>query len=219
MNPAFESRLKQLNNDYEKLITRKNEKIEPGNGIFYRYKYPILTGEHAPVFWKYDLNPNTNPFLMERFGVHAAFNAGAIKLNGKYLLVARVEGNDRKSFFAVAESPNGVDNFRFWDYPLTMPETKDPDTNVYDMRLTQHDDGWIYGIFGRGFVLSIGCSWDCTYQRPENMGTFTGFENKESTAKCCFASGICRWQICFVHTSAGWFYRCRFRRRNWLGFN
>ena len=147
MHPAFDSRLKKLTDDYEKLITRKNEKIEPGNGIFYRYKYPILTGAHAPLFWKYDLNPNTNPFLMERFGVHAAFNAGAMKFNGKYILVARVEGNDRKSFFAIAESPNGVDNFRFWEYPLTMPETNEPDTNVYDMRLTQHADGWIYGIF------------------------------------------------------------------------
>jgi 4-O-beta-D-mannosyl-D-glucose phosphorylase len=147
MNPSFESRLKKLNEDYEKLITLKNEKIEPGNGIFYRYKNPILTGAHAPLFWKYDLNPNTNPFLMERFGIHAAFNAGAMKFNGKYILVARVEGNDRKSFFAIAESPNGVDNFRFWEYPLTMPETNEPDTNVYDMRLTLHEDGWIYGIF------------------------------------------------------------------------
>jgi 4-O-beta-D-mannosyl-D-glucose phosphorylase len=147
MNSEFESRLKKLTDDYEKLITRKNEKVEPGNGIFSRYKNPILTGEHAPVFWKYDLNPASNPYLMERFGIHAAFNAGAMKFNGKYILAVRVEGNDRKSFFAIAESPNGVDNFRFWDYPITMPETSEPDTNVYDMRLTKHDDGWIYGIF------------------------------------------------------------------------
>src|SRR5665811_997603 len=112
-----------------------------------RYKYPVLTGEHAPLFWKYDLNQETNLHLMERFGIHAAFNAGAMKYNGKYILAVRVEGNDRKSFFAIAESPNGVDNFRFWDYPVTMPETETPDTNVYDMRLTRHEDGWIYGIF------------------------------------------------------------------------
>jgi 4-O-beta-D-mannosyl-D-glucose phosphorylase len=147
MNSEFDSRFKKLTDDYEKLITRKNEKVEPGNGIFSRYKNPILTGEHAPVFWKYDLNPATNPYLMERFGIHAAFNAGAMKFNGKYILAVRVEGNDRKSFFAIAESPNGIDNFRFWDYPITMPETREPDTNVYDMRLTKHDDGWIYGIF------------------------------------------------------------------------
>ena len=147
MKTDFKSRLKFLTVQSEKLLTRKNERIEPGNGIFHRYKYPVLTGEHAPLFWKYDLDPETNPYLMERFGIHAAFNAGAMKFDGKYILAVRVEGNDRKSFFAIAESPNGVDNFRFWDYPITMPETDDPDTNVYDMRLTKHEDGWIYGIF------------------------------------------------------------------------
>jgi 4-O-beta-D-mannosyl-D-glucose phosphorylase len=147
MNTNFNSRLKTLIRDYEKLVTLKNERIEPGNGVYWRYKNPILTGAHAPVFWKYDLNPETNPYLMERFGINAAFNAGAMKFNGKYILMVRVEGNDRKSFFAVAESPNGIDNFRFWDYPVTMPETENPDTNVYDMRLTKHEDGWIYGLF------------------------------------------------------------------------
>jgi 4-O-beta-D-mannosyl-D-glucose phosphorylase len=147
MNNEFAARLKVLTSEQEKLITRKNEKVEPGNGIFSRYKYPALTGEHAPLFWKYDLNPQTNPYLMERIGTHAAFNAGAIKFNGKYIMAVRTEGNDRKSFFAIAESPNGIDNFRFWDYPVTMPETSDPDINVYDMRLTQHEDGWIYGVF------------------------------------------------------------------------
>ena len=147
MSLDFEARLKSITVDYEKLVSRKNEKIEPGNGIFYRYKYPILTGAHAPLFWRYDLNPATNPHLMERIGIACAFNAGAMKFNGKYILVARVEGYDRKSFFAIAESPNGVDNFRFWDYPLTMTETNEPDTNVYDMRLTRHEDGWIYGVF------------------------------------------------------------------------
>ena len=147
MTQDFNKRLELLTSNHEKLISRKNERIEPGNGIFYRYKYPILTGDHAPLTWRYDMNPDTNPYLMERIGVNAAFNAGAMKFNGKYILVARVEGYDRKSFFAVAESDNGIDNFRFWDYPITMPETADPDINVYDMRLTQHQDGWIYGVF------------------------------------------------------------------------
>jgi len=143
----FKLRLAQLADAHEELITRRNKKIEPGNGIFCRYENPVLTGAHTPLTWRYDLNPATNPHLMERFGINAAFNAGAMKHNGKYLLVARVEGNDRKSFFAIAESPNGIDNFRFWDNPITMPETADPDINVYDMRLTKHEDGWIYGVF------------------------------------------------------------------------
>ncbi len=147
MEDDFKSRLRILTGEHRKLLERKNERIEPGNGIFHRYKFPVLTGDHAPVFWRYDLNPETNPHLMERFGIHAAFNAGAMKFNGKYILAVRVEGNDRKSFFAIAESPNGIDNFRFRDYPVTMPETDNPDTNVYDMRLTKHEDGWIYGIF------------------------------------------------------------------------
>ena len=138
MNTDFKERLKQLEEDYQKLITKKNRKVLPGNGIFERYENPVLTGDHAPIFWKYDLNPDANPFLMERFGIHAAFNAGAMKFNGKYLLMARVEGNDRKSFFAVAESPNGIDNFKFWDYPVKLPQVKNPETNVYDMRLTAH---------------------------------------------------------------------------------
>ncbi len=147
MKADFSSRLKVLTEEHKKLLDRKNERVEPGNGIYHRYKYPVLTGEHAPLFWRYDLDPETNPYLMERIGIHAAFNAGAMKFNGKYILAVRVEGNDRKSFFAIAESPNGVDNFRFWDHPITMPETDIPDTNVYDMRLTRHADGWIYGIF------------------------------------------------------------------------
>ena len=147
MKTDFKSRLRILNEDHKNLIERPNERIEPGNGIFWRYKYPILTGEHAPLFWRYDLNPSTNPDLMERFGIHAAFNAGAMKFEGKYVLAVRVEGNDRKSFFAIAESSTGIDKFHFWDYPITMPETEIPDTNVYDMRLTRHEDGWIYGVF------------------------------------------------------------------------
>lgn len=147
MKTDFKSRLNILTEEHQKLLNRKNERIEPGNGILHRYKYPVLTGDHAPLFWRYDLNPETNPHLMERFGINATFNAGAMKYDGKYILAVRVEGNDRKSFFAIAESPNGIDNFRFRDYPITMPETDNPDTNVYDMRLTRHEDGWIYGIF------------------------------------------------------------------------
>ncbi len=140
-------RLKELQKQHKKLITRENTKIKPGNGIFFRYKYPVLTAAHSPLFWRYDLDPRTNPFLMERLGVNAAFNSGAIELNGKIHLIVRVEGADRKSFFAVAESENGIDNFRFWDYPINLPETEDPDINVYDMRVTKHEDGWIYGLF------------------------------------------------------------------------
>jgi len=143
----FRLHLSKLTEEHEALLNRRNKKIEPGNGIFDRYAYPILTGAHAPLAWRYDLNPSSNPFLMERFGINASFNAGAMKFKGKYILAVRVEGYDRKSFFAIAESPNGIDNFRFRDYPLTMPETDDPDTNVYDMRLTHHEDGWIYGVF------------------------------------------------------------------------
>ncbi|MCG8373964.1 MAG: glycosidase [Balneolales bacterium] len=147
MSNFFEHRKQQLHQEYKKLVSQKNVPEELGNGIYKRYKNPVLTAEHAPLTWKYDLNPETNPFLMERFGINAAFNSGAIKLNGKYLLVARVEGNDRKSFFAVAESESPTEGFRFWEYPVLMPETDIPDTNVYDMRLIQHEDGWIYGIF------------------------------------------------------------------------
>jgi 4-O-beta-D-mannosyl-D-glucose phosphorylase len=142
----FEKRVTQLFSDYNKLINRTNKPLKRGNGIFIRYKYPILTAEHTPVFWRYDLNPKTNPYLMTRLGINSVFNSGAIMFKGKYTLVARVEGWDRKSFFAVAQSPNGIDHWEFWDYPVTLPETKEPDTNVYDMRLTQHEDGWILRI-------------------------------------------------------------------------
>ena len=147
MNIEFRKKVDQLFANHEILLTRKNEKLETGNGIFDRYKYPILTAAHTPVIWRYDLDEQTNPYLMERIGMNATMNSGAMKWNGKYILVVRVEGVDRKSFFAIAESPNGVDNFRFWDFPVTIPETEIPDTNVYDMRLTAHEDGWIYGIF------------------------------------------------------------------------
>lgn len=140
-------RIAELFKKHEAFLERSNEPLPEGNGIFTRYKYPIVTAAHAPVFWRYDLDPETNPHLMERQGINAAFNAGAIEFNGKICLVVRTEGYDRKSFFAVAESENGIDGFRFWDHPITLPETEEPDTNVYDMRLTKHEDGWIYGLF------------------------------------------------------------------------
>jgi len=143
----FIKALNHLRAHHEELLSKKNEKLPFGNGIYDRYTNPVLTGEHAPIEWRYDFNPETNPYLMERIGVNATLNAGAMKWNGKYILVVRVEGNDRKSFFAIAESENGVDNFRFWEEPVTLPETDEPDTNVYDMRLTAHEDGWIYGVF------------------------------------------------------------------------
>lgn len=147
MSNIFQSRLQKAKAEHKALMTKSNEELYSTNGIYSRYKNPVITRDHVPLHWRFDLNEATNPNFMERIGFNAAFNAGAIKLNGKYILVVRVEGNDRKSFFAVAESPNGVDHFRFWDTPITLPQNEEPDTNVYDMRLTQHDDGWIYGVF------------------------------------------------------------------------
>lgn len=132
---------------YNRLVNRKNVKSDIYNGIYDRYEYPVLTREHIPLFWKYDLNPETNPYFMERLGVNAVMNSGAIELDGKFYLIARIEGNDRKSFFGVAESDNGIDGFKFWDYPILLPDTCPEETNVYDMRLTRHEDGYIYGVF------------------------------------------------------------------------
>jgi 4-O-beta-D-mannosyl-D-glucose phosphorylase len=142
----YRERLREMAAEQELLISRRNTPGET-NGVWTRYEHPILTASHTPLHWRYDLNPSTNPHLLERIGINGTFNAGAIKLNGRYLLVVRVEGVDRKSFFAIAESPDGINHFRFRDLPVTMPETTVPDTNVYDMRLTAHEDGWIYGVF------------------------------------------------------------------------
>lgn len=139
--------IKKLFEDHEALLNRENRPTGMTNGWFQRYKFPVLTAAHTPIHWRYDLNKEKNSFLMERIGINAVMNSGAIKWNDKYLIVARVEGVDRKSFFAIAESPTGIDRFRFWDYPITMPENENPATNLYDMRLTAHEDGWIYGIF------------------------------------------------------------------------
>ena len=131
----------------ERLLSRKNEPSDFYNGVYTRYEYPVLTRQHIPLTWRYDLDIKSNPNFQERLGINAVLNSGAIKLNGKYYLVARIEGNDRKSFFGVAESDNGIDNFRFWDYPILLDDTCKEETNVYDMRLTLHEDGWIYGVF------------------------------------------------------------------------
>lgn len=157
MKTEFFNSLAFLEKEHERLLKQPNERSGQRNGIYHRYKNPILTAAHTPLFWRYDLNAETNPHLMERLSINAVFNAGAIRFNNKYIVVARVEGADRKSFFAVAESPNGIDNFRFWDYPVVMPETSVPDTNIYDIRLVQHEDGWIYGLF-------------CTERRDPNAG-------------------------------------------------
>lgn len=144
----FQERKNKLEKEHQQLIETKNEpQAVAGNGIFERYTYPVVTAAHTPLQWRFDFNEQTNPFLQERISINATFNAGAIKFNGKYILCVRVEGADRKSFFAIAESPNGVDNFKFWEKPCVIPQTEEPDTNVYDMRLVQHEDGWIYGIF------------------------------------------------------------------------
>jgi len=144
---SFQADRERLFAEHGALIRRRNEPLQDSNGWFLRYRYPVLTAAHTPLFWRYDLDRATNPFLMERMGINAVFNVGAMEWNGNVVLMARVEGVDRKSFFAVAESANGIDGFRFWDYPVAMPETAEPETNVYDMRLTAHEDGWIYGLF------------------------------------------------------------------------
>ena len=143
---GFEERAALLRHEHEELLGKTNLPAY-SNGVYERYANPVLTAAHAPLEWRYDFCRETNPYLMERIGIHATFNSGAIKWNGKYVLVVRVEADDRKSFFAVAESSNGVDNFRFRPRPITVPEWGEPATNVYDMRLTQHEDGWIYGLF------------------------------------------------------------------------
>ena len=147
MSTEYQAKIAALRERHEQLLRKPNIPEEFGNGIYTRYKNPILTAEHTPLEWRYDFSEHDNPYLMQRIMMNATLNSGAIKWQGRYLLVVRVEGADRKSFFAVAESPNGIDNFRFWEEPITMPEDVIPATNIYDMRLTAHEDGWIYGLF------------------------------------------------------------------------
>lgn len=171
MNMTFNEKVAALRAHHEELLTRANVKKEWGNGIYDKYAYPILTAEHTPLEWRYDFNEKDNPYLMQRIMMNATLNAGAMKWQGKYIVVVRVEGADRKSFFAVAESPNGIDNFRFWEEPVTLPEDVVPATNVYDMRLTAHEDGWIYGLF-------------CAERHDDSMPN----DLSAATATC----GICR---------------------------
>jgi 4-O-beta-D-mannosyl-D-glucose phosphorylase len=175
----YKKKVKELLRQHENLISRKNTKAKSGNGVYDRYANPVLTAEHTPLFWRYDFDYKSNPHLMERIGVNATFNAGAIEYGGKFLVLARVEGADRKSFLAVAESPNGVDNFRFWEYPILMPETADPDTNVYDIRVVRHEDGWIYGLFCTERKDPKAPSWDtstavaqCGIARTKDLKTW-----------------------------------------------
>jgi len=143
----FDNKIRELFTEHYRFINKKNQALKSDNNIYHRYKYPILTREHAPIFWRYDLDYARNPNLLQRLGVNTTFNAGAIAANGKFYLIARVEGFDVKSFFAVAESPDGINNFKFWDHPIVMPVTDDPEMNVYDLRVVKHEDGWIYGTF------------------------------------------------------------------------
>ena len=164
-------KVKQLLDDHDSFLSVPNKPEKDTNGVYQRYQNPVLTAAHTPVFWRYDLNPETNPFMMERLGMNATLNAGAIEFEGKICLMVRAEGDDRKSFFAVAESDNGLDNFRFWDHPVTLPETEVPDTNVYDMRLVRHEDGWIYGLF-------------CAERRDNNA---PAYDQSAADAKCGIA--------------------------------
>ena len=199
-NNIFEENCAKVTKRYEEIVSRKNVKSDFYNGIYDRYEYPVLTRDHIPPFWKYDMNPQTNPFFMERLGVNAVFNAGAIELNGKFYLVARIEGNDRKSFFGVAESDNGIDGFRFWDYPILLEDICPEETNVYDMRLTKHEDGYIYGVFcseskdtsvndlsaavaAAGIVRTKDLK---TWERLDNLKTL----NSPQQRNCCAASGV-----------------------------
>lgn len=147
IDQEFQKKIDLLRADFEVLLSRKNVKLKSEHNLYNRYQFPIITPAHIPLEWRFDFNPDKNPHLLQRLGVNATFNSGAIKMGNKYILAVRVEGWDRKSFFAIAESPNGIDNFKFWEYPISIPQTSIPDVNVYDMRLTKHEDGWIYGVF------------------------------------------------------------------------
>jgi 4-O-beta-D-mannosyl-D-glucose phosphorylase len=171
VSKIFEERYDQLKNEHQKIVSKINTPEKIGNGIYKKYQNPVVTRHHVPLEWRYDLNPKTNPYLMERLGINAVFNPGAIKIGDSYILMCRVEGTDRKSFFGVAESKWGTEGFEFWDEPVEMPETDEPDVNVYDMRLTNHEDGWIYGLF-------------CTERKDPNAGPF---DTSSAIAQCGIA--------------------------------
>ncbi len=176
----FEKQLKKLIKEHKDYINLSNSPLPDYNGLYTRYKNPVLTGDHAPILWRFDLDPASNPLLLQRIGVNSAFNCGAIEMDGKILLVARIEGYDRKSFFAVAESDNGIEKFKFWDYPVKMPPADDQETNVYDIRLTKHEDGWIYGLF---------CAERKNPEAPAN-------DTSSAIAKCGIArtKGLVNWE-------------------------
>ena len=215
----FAKKLKQLQQTHAQLIRRKNRPQKNGNGIFDRYEHPVLTAEHTPLTWRYDFDHASNPHLMTRLGVNCVFNVGAMEWNGSIVLMARVEGWDRKSFFAVAESRNGVDNFQFWDYPVRMPELEDKETNLYDMRLVRHEDGWIYGLFcaerhddskPNDLVRGHRALRHRAHEGSGEMGTAAGFENaRAASAQLRAASGICERQICLLHAADERFCRDR----------
>ena len=188
----------ELNARYEALIARSNTVDESRyNGIFERWIHPVLTREHVPPFWMYDPDPATNPYLMQRLGINAVFNSGALLLDGKYTLVARVEGADRKSFFAVAQSDSGTEGFRFWDEPVILPDTCPEETNVYDMRLTQHEDGWIYGVF-------------CSERKDPSQADLSAAIAAAGivrTKDLRTWERICEQEICILYPPDGWVHR------------
>ena len=189
-------------------LARKNKKTDFYNGIYDRWENPVLTRESIPLSWRFDLNPETNPHFMERLGVNAVFNSGAIKLNGKYYLVARIEGNDRKSFFGVAESDSPVEGFHFWEKPILLPDTCPEETNVYDMRLTQHEDGWIYGVFCSeskdNSVNDLSAAVAAAgIVRTKDLKTWERHQAQPPAAQCGSAAGVCQRQVRLLHPPHG----------------
>lgn len=213
MNGYFKKQIEALRQRHEALLQRPNEMQEETNGVIRRYVYPVLTRQHIPLEWRYDFNPATNPCCMERIGFNATMNSGALKWNGKYLMVVRVEGADRKSFFAIAESPNGVDNFHFWKRPLVLPDVDPAETNVYDMRLTAHQDGWIYGIFCSERHDDKAPAGDLSAAvakagivRTRNLVDWERLPDLKAASQqrnVVLPSRICEWEICPLHPSAG----------------
>ena len=226
MSTEYQAKIAALRERHEQLLGKTNIPEEFGNGIYTRYRNPILTAEHTPLEWRYDFNEQDNPYLMQRIMMNATLNSGAIKWNGKYVLVVRVEGADRKSFFAVAESPNGIDNFRFWEEPVTMPEDVVPATNIYDMRLTAHEDGWIYGLFcverhddSKPGDLSAATA-ACGIARTKDLKTWyrlPDLKSRSQQRKRGAASRVREWQVCPLYPPPGWFHRRRQRRWYRLG--
>ena len=223
-NVTFPTKLAALRKSHGALLAKKNP-IDPTwyNGVYERYKNPVVTAAHIPLEWRYDMSPKTNPFLMERMGINAALNAGAIEFGGKIVVCVRVEGWDRKSFFAMAESKTGIDGFRFWDEPCVIPETDNPDTNIYDMRLVKHEDGWIYGLFCTERRDPKAKDADqpsavAQHERFKKVGAPARHQNAvRPAAQCRAASGIRWWEICALHAATRRIHRHRIGWRHRLG--